>query len=202
MKKTARPLLLFYLLVTYVMMQFTWWAYLLVDLNRESAAYRIQITRLTEEQPPIESNSIGRLEKELDKRMWMVAGEGTVFLALLIFGILRIRKAFYKEIALGRQQRNFILSVTHEFKSPLAAIKLSLQTLQKRELDKSQKETVIRRSLAETERIHALVDNVLLAAQLDSGTPIMHPERMDLSDFISHATQAWIERIDHSHRIE
>lgn len=201
MKKTARPLLLFYLLVAYVMMQFTWWAYLLVDLNRESTEYRMEIDRMSGELHQ-QQGSISRFEEELEKRMLMVAGEGTVFLALLIFGITRIRSAFYKEIALSRQQRNFILSVTHEFKSPLAAIKLSLQTMQKRELDKDQKETVLRRSLAETERIHALVDNVLLAAQLDSGTPSVQLERIDLSKFIADTVTAYTERPEQKHRIE
>jgi len=201
MKKTARPLLLFYLLVAYVMMQFTWWAYLLVDLNKESTEYRMEISRLSAE-THLHEESINHFEKELDKRMLMVAGEGTVFLALLIFGITRIRSAFYKEIALGRQQRNFILSITHEFKSPLASIKLSLQTIQKRELDKVQKETILRRSLAETERIHALVDNVLLAAQLDSGTPSVHLERLDLSEFTADTVHAYTERPEQRHRIE
>lgn len=201
MKKTARPLLLFYLLVAYVMMQFIWWAYLLVDLNKESTEYRMEISRLSTETSQHEER-ISRFEEELEKRMLMVAGEGTVFLALLIFGITRIRSAFYKEIALSRQQRNFILSVTHEFKSPLAAIKLSLQTMQKRELDKVQKETILRRSLSETERIHALVDNVLLAAQLDSSTPSVQLERMDFSTFIKDTVTAYTERPEQRHRID
>src|SRR3546814_1794387 len=62
------------------------------------------------------------------ERSGMIIGEGAVFVLLLCYGAYRLHKAINEEAALHRQQRNFLLSVTHELKSPLSSIKLYLQT--------------------------------------------------------------------------
>jgi signal transduction histidine kinase len=49
---------------------------------------------------------------------------------------MRVRNTFNKESELSSQQKNFLLSVTHELKSPIASVKLSLETLLKRDLEK------------------------------------------------------------------
>src|SRR5687768_8527326 len=126
-----RPLVLFYLLVFYVLLQFSWWAYLLIQLNQEVYLHKTELIELKE--PVALARESVELSKGLRNRGIMVAGEGFVFLTILVIGIFKTRQAFYKEFSLARQQKNFLLSITHEFKSPLAAIKLNLQTLQKRE---------------------------------------------------------------------
>ena len=120
----------------YVVLQFCWWAYLLVELNQEVYAHKIEVVELKNTYPDVKESEREHLLKKLDERMWMMAGEGAVFLTLLVIGINMTRNAFRKETLVARQQKNFLLSVTHEFKSPLAGIKLSLQTMQKHELDK------------------------------------------------------------------
>lgn len=193
-KGTSRPLLIFYILVAYILLQFIWWAWLLIDLNSEIVAQREHILALA-------NKTDTGLEKDLRKRFLMVLGEGTVFLSLLIFGIYRIRHAFQKEFLLARQQKNFLLSITHEFKSPLAAIKLSLQTMQKRELEKPRQQEVIRRALIETERIHLLVENSLFASRLESENYESYFEAMDFSDFIHQVVKDYSGRQDQRHVI-
>ncbi len=197
----ARPLFIFYILVAYVLMQFTWWAYLLIDLNSEIVHQRENLAILIHQNPHLAASEKIIFEKELRKRIMMVIGEGTVFLGLLIFGIHQTRKAFAKEFSLAKQQKNFLLSITHEFKSPLAAVKLNLQTMQKRELDKSKQQEIIRRSLMETERIHLLVENALFAARLESDNYDVYFEHIDLSDFAQQLVKDFIERQDHDHEI-
>ncbi|NNM15037.1 MAG: HAMP domain-containing histidine kinase [Bacteroidia bacterium] len=79
-----------------------------------------------------------------------------------------INKAFVKEMRLTQQQKNFLLSVTHEFKSPLAAIRLNLQTLEKHELDSDKRKSILNNSLAETDRVTSLVNNALIASQMEA----------------------------------
>ena len=197
----ARPLLLFYILVAYVLLQFSWWAYMLIDLNKEVIQYQIEISDLRYvNKEEIQAEKLV-FNKELNKRMWMVLGEGSVFLGLLIFGIYKTKEAFGKEFNLARQQKNFLLSITHEFKSPLAAIKLNLQTLQKRELERTQQQTIIRRSLIETERIHNLVENALFAARLESDNFEFYFEQLDFSQFLNTIIEEYILRKDHEHTI-
>ncbi len=130
----------------------------------------------------------------------MVIGEGAVFLTLLSFSIYRTRLAFYKEFELARQQRNFLLSITHEFKSPLAAIKLNLQTLQKRTLAPEKQQEILQRALIETDRIHVLVENALFASRLENHNYDTYFEEFNLSDFVHTTVCDFIERQDHEHQ--
>lgn len=174
---------------------------MLVDLNKEIIQHRIEISNLSHlKEQEIQTEKL-EFENELRKRMWMVGGEGSVFLALLIIGIYKTREAFRKEFNLARQQKNFLLSITHEFKSPLAAVKLNLQTIQKRELDRDQQKTIIRRSLIETERIHNLVENALFAARLESENFEFYFEELDFSAFLESLIEEYVSRIDHEHSI-
>ena len=75
-----------------------------------------------------------KLQKSKIQKTYMVVGEGTIFLLLLLYGINLIRKANKKEHELLDQKNNFLLSITHELKTPLATTKLQLQTLKKHQL--------------------------------------------------------------------
>ncbi len=197
----SKPIYLFYILVFYVLFQFSWWAYLLVNLNTEVCRQKIEfVNAFHTDELQLRTDTI-KYEKELHKRWMMVAGEGAVFLSLLLFGIYKTRNAFNREFALAKQQKNFLLSITHEFKSPLAAVKLNLQTLQKRKLEPEQKDHVIRKALLETERIHLLIENALIASRLESHNYEYYFEPIDLSHFLKDAVNEFIDRQDHEHTI-
>ena len=167
--KQSRPLFWFYLLVAYVVVQFVWWTYLMVDLNNEIYRHKTELNVLKGEslnQVVIQGNE---LNKKLHKRWIMIAGESSVFIALLLFGIFQIRNTFKKETELAQQQKNFLLSVTHELKSPIASAKLQLQTLQKHELERAKQKEIIANAIHDTDRLNNLVENMLLAAKIDNG---------------------------------
>ncbi len=182
-----RPLVIFYLLAIYVLIQLGWWSYLLINLNTELYETRIEYLR---KQPQTQTLILEEqaLERKIKERWWMVAGEGSVFLLLLTFGIYHARKAYNKEYQVARQQKNFMMSITHEFKSPIAGIRLSLETLLKRDVDKSQQKNILTRALIETDRVNFLVENILMATRIESAN-------MDftMSDFnLSEAIQSYI----------
>jgi hypothetical protein len=74
-----RPLYLFYLLVIYVLLQFCWWAYLLVQLNNEVYEHRIENVLLKAPDAASANAAQKSLENKLYQRRWMITGEGTVF---------------------------------------------------------------------------------------------------------------------------
>ena len=122
---------------------------------------------------------------ELQPEKWiMIVGEGAVFLSLLLFAAYRMRKAIGDEVALQNRHKNFLLSVTHEFKSPLAAIKLYLETLEKRDLDKAQQKKFISNSIQDIDRLDDLVENMLIATRIDSKNYSFPKEDFNFSELI------------------
>lgn len=119
-------------------------------------------------------------------RRGMVLGEGFVFVSLMSFGIYRLHKTINEEKRIRNQQKNFLLSVTHELKSPLASIKLYLQTIDKRELDKEQQKSFIGKSLLDIDRLDDLVENMLLATRIENNSYSFPKEEINFSDLVLH----------------
>ncbi len=117
-------------------------------------------------------------------KMAMIMGEGSVFLFLLGIGGYFLHQSIKKEDRLHEQQTNFLLSVTHELKSPLAAIKLSLQTIVKRDLDKARQTSLLNNSLKDIERLDDLVENMLLATKIDNRSYSFPKEEFDFSELV------------------
>src|SRR5690606_38016511 len=125
-------------------------------------------------------------------KVWMIVGEGTVFFIFLLAGIFITQRTIKKEIKLVRQQRNFLLSITHELKTPLAAIKLCMDTLTKREnLDVAQRNLLQNNVHENTERLSTLIENVLLATRIENGKDTLDKTETNLSEL----TQKIVARI-------
>lgn len=183
--KKSRPLFLFYLLVAYVFVQFAWWTYSMFQLNNEISHLKTELNLLKGESASEVILKGNEINTKLHKRWVMISSEGAVFIALLLLGVMQIRKTFKKERELSNRQKNFLLSVTHELKSPIASLKLQLQTLQKRELDKEKQHEILKNAVSDTDRLTNLVENILLAARIDNSTFGINKERTDLSSYIS-----------------
>lgn len=117
-------------------------------------------------------------------RRGMVVGEGFVFISLMGFGAYKLHQAINKEKKINAQQKNFLLSVTHELKSPLASIKLYLQTILKRDLDKAQQQNFISKSLLDIERLADLVENMLLATRIENKSYSFPKVAFNLSNLV------------------
>ena len=179
-----KPIFIFYLLVIYILLQFVWWSYLLVQLNNEVYQQKIENIQHRSLTPDIQLSEEKILQSKVHERWWMVIGEGGVFLTLLLFGSIQTLRSFRKEMNLARQQKNFLLSITHEFKSPLASVKLYLQTLLKHDLDKEKKESFLNSAIADTDRLDNLVENALLANIIDHKGYSFNKEDVNLSALV------------------
>src|SRR5687767_11969906 len=86
---------------------------------------------------------------------------GAMLLALAIVGTAMYLTLSIKAINITRRQSNFIDSVTHELKSPIASLKLYLQTLNRRHLSADEQETFFRDMLEDIERLDQLINHLL-----------------------------------------
>ncbi len=190
LNKTPRSLLIFYVLVLYVVFQFCWWYYLLFHLNNQIFDLKASLTGLIQK----DAGSIIQLKSKLSQKQRMIFGEGLVFLLLLLLGMLQTRKSFRRENRVARLQKNFLLSVTHELKSPIASVKLYLQTLEKRDLDRSKQLDLVKKAIQDTNRLDLLVENILLAAQIDNRVLKIQQETINLTEFIENFIHEFEEK--------
>src|SRR6202167_5795156 len=90
---------------------------------------------------------------------------GIIFFALIIAGMIVNTTFLLREIRRSEQHDSFINAVTHELKTPVASIRLHLETLQRRELTEPQKQGFYRLMLSDTDRLTQTVEQVLRAGR-------------------------------------
>lgn len=173
-----------YVLFTYIIAQFLWWEILLVRQNNLLIEEKQKISELSISNTQQLNTEIEKLQTSKRHKTYMIVGEGTIFLLLLLYGINLIRKANKKELELLDQKNNFLLSITHELKTPLATTKLQLQTLKKHQLSADKQQELIDIAINENERLNSLIDNVLLATRMQESGYQMQKQRTDLSQLV------------------
>jgi signal transduction histidine kinase len=141
---------------------------------------------------------IAELDKKQQSRNLMFIGEGIVFVGLLFWGFTVIFRGYREKDEISRMQANFVMSVTHELKTPLASTKLMLQTLLKRKLDAQQTEKLVDNSLDEINRLDALIEKILLASRFEN--PHKHAQRRNIN--LSELCKDTVERLSMSGRLE
>lgn len=188
-----RTYLLFGSLTAYILLQFTWWAVLLVRKENELAQLAMEV-KLLGGQPDHPMN---------DSRAFrMIVGEGSVFLLFLLLVLFLTFRAIRRDLAMARTQRNFLMAVTHELRTPIAAIKLQLQTLSRSGIDAHQREVLRNQALVEAERLNVLADKVLLANSTDEGVLAMDLKEQDVMELMRNVVERARMQIAPDHQVE
>jgi two-component system, OmpR family, sensor histidine kinase SenX3 len=95
---------------------------------------------------------------------------GIILFGLLIAGVVLNTIFLVREIRRNEQQDSFLNAITHELKTPIASIRLYLETLESRRLDETQRRDFYRIMLEDTDRLLATVEQVLRASQVRHGS--------------------------------
>src|ERR1700719_3387230 len=90
---------------------------------------------------------------------------GIIFFGAIATGLILTTSFLVCEIRRNEQHDSFINAVTHELKTPIASIRLYLQTLQHREVDEARRNEFYRLMLDDTDRLMGTVDQVLKAGE-------------------------------------
>src|SRR6476659_767946 len=90
---------------------------------------------------------------------------GAIFFLLIIAGLVLNTTFLVREIRRNEQHDSFINAVTHELKTPIASIRLYLETLQRRELSDSQRQEFYGLMLSDSDRLLGTVEQVLKAGR-------------------------------------
>src|SRR5690606_34199629 len=112
--------------------------------------------------------AFNKITKDANNRNSQYLGEGVSFILVIIIGAIVVYSSMKSNMQLSKRQSNFMLSITHELKSPIAAVKLNLETIRRRKLDESTQNMLIDKCINETNRLNDLCNNLLLASQMES----------------------------------
>ena len=187
--------------VIYMLLAFVWWAMLLYKKNKDAFSAKTELLQgvllqngTINQAADVYSNpQYLALKSKYDHQEIMIFGEGLVFILSLFFGIYMINNGHRSKVESEKQTRNFLLSITHELKSPLTSIKLALETIQKRELDKDKRTRLCANGLEESDRLINLVNDLLLAARVESSyQPLL--ESIDIQEKITAAVHNYRQK--------
>jgi len=110
---------------------------------------------------------------------------GIVFFAVIITGLILNTIFLFREIRRNEQHDAFINAVTHELKTPIASIKLYLETLKARELPLEKRREFYDVMLADTDRLLGTVEQVLQAGRINEKDTGSKFEELDLNQLLA-----------------
>jgi len=190
--KNIKLRLLSNVIIVYLLFAFAWWTLLLYTKNKDAFTAKANYAQLVmaaakqiDSREAFEQTSAFLdLQQQYQRQERMIFGEALFFIISLVIGIYLINRGYHKEMVASQERRNFLLSITHELKSPISSIRLVLDTFVKRNLEKPQINQLSNTALEETERLTNLVEDLLLAAKMESAyQPFL--ESVDLVQLIN-----------------
>lgn len=109
---------------------------------------------------------------------------GVLLLGLVISGIVLNTIFLVREIRRNEQHDAFINAVTHELKTPIASIRLYLETLMARSVDENRRQDFYKTMLADSDRLLTTVEQVLRTGRMRASRRIVHLSKIDLRSLI------------------
>jgi len=113
---------------------------------------------------------------------------GSLLFMLLIAGLVLIVLLLLREVRLNERQSNFVSAVTHELKTPVASLKLYLDTLEYREVPQERRAEFYRTMRQDIDRLNSTINSVLNAAMY-TDRPVGEPRPLDLVRVVHHAVE-------------
>lgn len=124
-----------------------------------------------------------KFERYQQRNIWLY--QSILLLFLVGVGIYGVFSSIEKIYKLNKQQNNFLLSVTHEFKTPIAAIRLMLQTSKHPKVNDEKRIELVDNSIQSTHRLEELAENMLTAMQIESNAYQYNLSPVDYSNLVN-----------------
>ena len=121
---------------------------------------------------------------------------GIIFFALIIAGIIVYTVFLVREIHRNEQQDSFLNAVTHELKTPIASLRLYLETLESRTLNEAQRHDFYRIMLEDTDRLLGTVEQILRAGEARNASNKKNWEEIDFSSLVAETVE--LTRLRHN----
>lgn len=129
---------------------------------------------------------------------WFILAIGDLFLALVLTIVVMFLIGTIRQAQHVRRQNTFIDSVTHELKSPLAGLRLAVDTLERRELSAEMKERFLGMMREDVDRLQAFIEQLLEAGRLTHRERAIELRRLELPELLERC----VEKIKLRHQLE
>ena len=126
---------------------------------------------------------------------WVILLQGCFLMIVILGGVLLIFVFWGKQARLNRLQSNFVSSVSHELKSPLASIQLYLETMKMHKVSQEETQEFVDMMLTDTERLSNLIDNILEASGADPKGLRLHFQNVELKPFLDEVLEGQQRRL-------
>jgi two-component system, OmpR family, sensor histidine kinase CiaH len=186
--------ILFVIVLSYTILALGFWYNSLQKQNTIMYNKEMQIFNLTKDTLANASDRLASIEDKKRRKHTQYVGEGVTFLAMIIVGAVLVLRSFRKRLQLTQQQNNFMMSITHELKTPIAGIKLVLETLGRRKIQPEQQDKLISNGIGDTERLNELCNNILLSTQLEGRQYSKHFQAFNLNELLSKTVEDFANR--------
>lgn len=119
---------------------------------------------------------------------------GVFLFAILIAGVVLNTVFLVREIRRNERQDSFLNAVTHELKTPIASVRLYLDTLQRHPVDEQQRQRFYATMRSDTDRLLATVEQVLKAGELGQRQRVQQRTRIELSSLVAECITTTLSR--------
>jgi signal transduction histidine kinase len=130
----------------------------------------------------------------LNERTVALAIMGVILFAALIAGVVLNTVFLVREIRRNERQDSFLNAVTHELKTPIASIRLYLETLQRRPIEEAQRQEFYKVMLSDSDRLLATVEQVLKAGQLGQRNRQLNRTLINLESLVADCIAITLQR--------
>lgn len=185
-KRLRRTTFIFWMLLCYIVAALIWWFISLERQNRQIEKVRMESLQLQKPNLTADQHdqSFATIKQEANRNTAKYIGEGVTFFFLIMIGASLVFRSARRQFNAQLQQRNFMMAVTHELKTPISVAHLNLETLQKYTLDPEKQKKLIRTTLDETTRLNFLTNNILLSSQMEGANFSSAKDDLDLSTLL------------------
>ena len=183
MKGGRRARALFLVLASYVFLQLAWWVNLLIS----SAAKLFEARTAFNPSPDILDAALQNWEKTV----LMVAAEGVIFSLLFMFGLSWIWRVMRADNYILARERNFLLAVTHELKTPIASSRLAIDTLKRLDLEGADRDEMLDVARSGTLRLERRVEDILQATRLNLPDALVRSP-FDVTEFVEDTASTFL----------
>lgn len=119
---------------------------------------------------------------------------GVFLFAILIAGVVLNTVFLVREIRRNERQDSFLNAVTHELKTPIASVRLYLDTLQRHPVDEPQRQRFYATMRSDTDRLLATVEQVLKAGELGQRERVQQRSRIELAPLVTECIATTLSR--------